>query len=85
MADVPFPGFAYDALRAQAMANAVRSTFAQAQRATDITLPDKLAALGIVAAELLLASHYRDRVAGPLEALAVFAAAVAADRIKSGG
>ncbi len=55
MPQIPLEGFQVDTVKAQAMADAIAATFAQADIAGPRT-PDKLAALGIAAALVILRS-----------------------------
>lgn len=53
--EIPFTGFAYDQVKAQAMADAIMATLAQATAAGP-TVPDRLAALGIAMAIVIVQS-----------------------------
>lgn len=53
--EIPFPGSAYDAVKAQAMADAILATLAQAELAGPTTM-DRLAALGIAVALTIVRS-----------------------------
>ncbi len=55
MAEIPLEGFQVDTTKAQAMADAIEAVFRQADQAGPRT-PDKLAALGIAAALVILRS-----------------------------
>lgn len=75
MADqVPFPPFHYDDGRAEAMAEAIRAVFAQARRA-NVTVPDKLAALGLAAAREIHDSKLRGDPQKAAQALADYVVA----------
>jgi hypothetical protein len=55
LAEIPFEGFKVDQGRAAAIADAIRAVLRQATM-LDVSTPDQLAALGIVAAETIVAS-----------------------------
>lgn len=77
MSDIPFEGFSYDQGHAEAMADAIRATFDQARR-FQVTIPDQLAALGIVAAELIRSTTRPAPVETFAQRLAAYVVAVAA-------
>lgn len=71
MPEVPFPGFHYDIGKADAMADAIDALLKQAD-ATLATVPDKLAALGIVAALLITRSRLKSAPKAAADALAAY-------------
>ncbi len=80
---VDFPGFHYDDGKAEAMADALSATLAQA-RLAQVTVPDQLAALGIVAARLIVSSRLKTAPQKATQALADFTATYAATRFRQG-
>lgn len=56
--EVPFEGFAYDVGKAEAMADAIDAVFKQADLAGP-SAPDKLAALGIAAALVIIRTRLK--------------------------
>ncbi len=58
MAEIPFEGFKVDQGKANAIADAIRAVLRQASL-LDVATADQLAALGIVAAETIVASKLR--------------------------
>ncbi len=77
---VLLPGFAYDDGKAEAMADALAATLAQA-RLADVTVPDQLAALGIMAARLIAGSRLRTTPQRATSAVAAFTIAWLTSRI----
>ncbi len=77
---VELPGFSYDDGKAEAMADALAATLAQA-RLAEVTLPDQLAALGIMAARLIATSRLKTAPGRATEAVAAFTLAWLARRI----
>ncbi len=77
---VELPGFAYDDGKAEAMADALAATLVQA-RLAEVTLPDQLAALGIVTARLIAGSRLRTTPQRAVSAVAAFTIAWLTSRI----
>lgn len=74
---VPFEGFRYDQGRAEAMADAIAATFRQAA-IFEVATPDQLAALGIAAARVIMASKLATAPQYAAERLAQYVVACAA-------
>ncbi len=72
-----FPGSAYDVGRAEAIADAMRAVLVQA-RLFDVDRIDLLAAVGILAAQVIAASKLRTRADQAVDRLADFTRAWAA-------
>ena len=77
MPEVPFEGFSYDQGQAEAMADTIRTVFEQARR-FNVSIPSQLAALGIVAAQLILSTTRPAPVGVFAQRLAAYIVAVAA-------